>query len=113
MARPGDHTKVVIAATDASGELAVFDASGNLIAGPHLLGAGTIPLVAANPNGTRFATEFVSAGTAQLFLLDASLNPVAPALSISAQALVFSRNGSSLSATHKVSGPPPITVFDG
>src|SRR5260370_19495751 len=113
MARPGDHTKVVIAATDASGELAVFDASGNLIAGPHLLGAGTIPLVAANPNGARFGTELGSAGRAQVFLLDASLNPVAPALSISAQALVFSRDGGFLFVSNNVSGPPAITVFDG
>src|SRR5260370_31675550 len=69
MARTADHTKIFVAANDASGESAIFDANGNAIAGPHGFGSGTIPLVAANPDGTRFAVEFVSAAAAQLILL--------------------------------------------
>ncbi len=113
MARSGDHTKLIVAANDASGEAAIFDASGAAIAGPHGFGAGTIPLVAANPDGSRFAVEFVSAGTAQLFLFDAAFNQVAAPVSLSAQGLVFSDDGSFLYASESAAGPPLIAVFDG
>jgi len=113
MARTGDHAKVFIAANDASGESAIFDANGSAIAGPHGLGAGTIPLVAANPDGSRFAVEFVSRGAAQLFLLDAALNQVATPVSFSAQALAFSRDGNFLYASESPTGPPLVAVFDG
>jgi hypothetical protein len=113
MARTGDHTKIFVAANDASGESAIFDANGNAIAGPHGFGTGTIPLVAANPDGTRFAVEFVSAAAAQLVLLDAALNQVATPVSFSAQALTFSRDGNFLYASESAAGPPLIAVFDG
>ena len=48
MARTGDHTKIIVAANDASGELAIFDANGSAVIGPRSLGTGTVPLVAAN-----------------------------------------------------------------
>jgi hypothetical protein len=113
MARSGDHTKLIVAANDASGEAAIFDGSGAVIAGPHGFGAGTIPLVAANPDGTRFAVEVVSAGAAQIFLLDAAFNQVATPVSVSAQGLVFSRDGNFLYASESAAGPPIIAVFDG
>ncbi len=113
MARTGDHTKILVAANDASGESAIFDANGSVIAGPQVLGAGTIPLVAANPDGSRFAAKFVSGGVAQLFLLDASLNQVATPVPLSAQGLAFSRDGNFLYASETAAGPPFISVFDG
>lgn len=113
MARTADHTKIFMAANDASGESAIFDANGNAIAGPHGFGAGTIPLVAANPDGTRFAAEFVSGAAAQIILLDAALNQVATPVSFSAQALAFSRDGNFLYASESAAGPPLIAVFDG
>jgi hypothetical protein len=113
MARTGDHTKLIVAANDASGEAAIFDATGATIAGPQGLGAGTIPLVAANPDGTRFAVEFVSAGAAQLFLFDAAFSQVAPPVSLSAQGLVFSRDGNFLYASESAAGSPLIEIFDG
>jgi IPT/TIG domain len=112
MARTGDHTKIIVAASDASGELAVFDANGTAIAGPHGLGAGTIPLVAANPDGGRFAVEFISASAAQIFLLDSALNQIAAPISFSAQGLAFSRDGNFLFAS-ETAGPPLIAVFNG
>jgi hypothetical protein len=75
MARTGDQSKAMVAASDASGELAVYDSNGNVLAGPHGLGNGTIPLVAANPDGSRLAAVFVSNGATQVLLLDGSLNP--------------------------------------
>jgi hypothetical protein len=113
MARTADHTKIFVAANDASGASAIFDANGNAIAGPHGFGAGTIPLVAANPDGTRFAVEFVSGAATQLILLDAALNQVATPVSFSAQALAFSRDGNFLYASESAAGPPLIAVFDG
>jgi len=113
MARTGDHAKLIVAANDASGEASIFDATGAAIAGPHGFGAGTLPLVAANPDGTRFAVEFVSAGTAQLILLDAAFNQVASPVSFSPQGLAFSRDGNFLYASESAAGPPLIVVFDG
>src|SRR5205807_3701769 len=66
MTRTGNHAKVLVAASDSSGELAIFDSNGNVIAGPRGLGAGTIPLLAANLDGSRFAVAFVSGGVTQL-----------------------------------------------
>jgi len=61
MARSGDHSKVIVAANDASGELALFDAAGNVIAGPPSLGAGAFSWVAANNSGSQFAFVFSGA----------------------------------------------------
>jgi len=113
MARSGDHGKLIVAANDASGEAAIFDANGAVVAGSHGFGAGTIPLVAANPDGTRFSVEFVSAGATQLFLLDAAFNQVASPVSFSTQGLSFSRDGNFLYASESAAGPPLVAVFDG
>src|SRR3984893_11077263 len=113
MARTGDHTKIIVSASDATGELAIFDANGAAIAGPRSLGAGTLPLVAANPEGSRFAVEFLSASAPQIFLLDSALNQIATPVSFSAQALAFSRDGNFLYASESAAGPPLIAVFDG
>jgi len=67
MARTGDHTKIIVAANDASGELAIFDANGSAIIGPRSLGAGTVPLVAVNIDGTRVAVQFVAAAQVSSF----------------------------------------------
>jgi len=113
MARTGDRTKLIVAANDASGEAAIFDATGAAIAGPQGFGAGTIPLVAANPDGTRFAVEFVSASATQLFLFDAAFSQVAAPVSFSARGLVFSRDGNFLYASESAAGSPLIDIFDG
>jgi IPT/TIG domain len=113
MARTGDRTKVLVAASDANGELAIYDANGNVLAGPHGLGSGTIPLVAANPDGTRFAVVFVSNGATQVLLLDGSLNQLAVHTSTAVNGMVFSRDGNFLYVSENVAGPPVITALDG
>ena len=113
MARTGDHTEIIVAANDTSGELAIFDANGSALVGPRSLGAGTVPLIAANIDGTRFAVQFVAAGTGQLILLDAALNQIASPISFHAQSLAFSRGGNFLYASENAVGPPLIAVFDG
>src|SRR5580693_1224427 len=77
------------------------------------LGSGTIPLVAANPDGSRFAAVFLSNGGAQVLLLDASLNPAGTYTSSSVNGMVFSRDGQSLYVSENSAAPPVITVLDG
>ncbi len=113
MARSGDHTKVLVAASDSSGELAVYDSNGNILAGPHGLGSGTIPLVAANSDGTRYAVVFVSNGSSQVLLLDGSLNQIATNASSAVNGLVFSRDGQFLYISENTASPPVITALDG
>src|SRR5713226_10562295 len=69
LARSGDHMKVLAAANDSSGELAVYDAGGNVVAGPLTLGTGLIPMSAANSDVSRFAVLFSASGSTQLLLL--------------------------------------------
>jgi hypothetical protein len=113
MARTGDQSKLLVAASDASGEIAVYDSNGNVLAGPHGLGNGTIPLVAANPDGSRFAVVFVSNGSAQVLLLDGSLNPAGTYSTSAVNGLVFSRDGQFLYVSENSAAPPIITALDG
>ena len=113
MARTGDQTKIVVAASDASGELAIFDANGNVLAGPHGLGTGTISLVAANPDGSRYAAVFVSNGSTQVLLLDGSLNPEGSYTTSVVNGMVFSRDGQYLYVSENAAAPPVITALDG
>ena len=113
MARTSDHTKVLVATNDSTGQAAIFDATGAAIAGPHGFGVGTIHLVAANSDGSRFALEFVAAGAAQLFLVDSALNQLATPVSFSAQGLAFSPDGNFLYASAAAPASPLVAVFDG
>lgn len=113
MARTGDHTKLLVAASDSSGALAVYDSNGNVVAGPHGIGSGTISLVAANSDGSRHAAVFVSNGASQVLLLDNSLSQVAVHTSSAIYGIVFSRDGQFLYASENSVAPPVITVLDG
>lgn len=113
MVRSGDGSKLLVAANDSSGEVAVFDANGNAVAGPRGLGTGTIPMLVASPDGSYFAVEFVSNGAAQLLLLDSALNQVASAASPAAvQGMTFSRDGKSLYVSASASPAPEVSVFN-
>jgi DNA-binding beta-propeller fold protein YncE len=113
MVRTGDHTKIIVAANDASGELVIFDTNGSAVISPRSLGTGTVPLIAANIDSTRVAVQFVAAGTGQLILLDATLNQIASPVFFNAQSLAFSPDGNFLYASENAAGPPLIAVFDG
>jgi hypothetical protein len=113
LARSGDHSKVLAAANDSSGELALFDSGGNIVAGPLTLGTGLVPRIAANSDASRFAVVFAANGSTQLLLLDASLKLVgAYALAI-AHGVTFSRDGKYLYLSESSSGAPFVTVLDG
>jgi len=113
LARSGDHSKVVAAANDSSGELALYDSNGRIIAGPLTLGTGMIRMLAANSDGSRFAAIFAASGGTQLLLLDASLNQVTSFATTIPHGLTFSRNGNYLYLSESISGAPLITVLDG
>jgi hypothetical protein len=98
MARTGDQSRLLVAANDTSGLVAVLDGSGKILAGPHSVGAGSISFAAANSDGSRFAVVLNSAGASQVILLDASLNPAGNYLSGTITSLVFSRDGQRLFA---------------
>ena len=113
LARSDDRSRVFAAATDSSGEAAVFDSTGNLLAGPLSLGSGLIPRVASNPDGTRFAAVLISNGSPQLLLFDASLKQIGFYASSIVHGITFSRDGNFLYVSESSSGAPFITVLDG
>lgn len=96
LARSGDHTHVLAAANDASGQVAIFDANGHLAAGPQPPLAGSISVAAANADGSRFAIAVTAAGLSQVLLLDSNLNTLATYATPGAAGLLFSADGQSL-----------------
>ena len=113
LARSGDHSRVLAAANDSSGELAVFDSQGNVVAGPVTLGSGTLPLAAANNNASRFAVVFIASGTTQVLLLNALLQQTATYLASKVNGLTFSRDGTRLYVAETSNGASFVTVLDG
>jgi len=113
LARSGDHSKVLAAANDSSGELAVFDAGGNVIAGPQTLGTGLTSRVAVNPDGSRLAAVFASNGITQVLLLDATLKQIGVYNSASVHGITFSRDGKSLFVSESSSTASFVTILDG
>jgi IPT/TIG domain len=113
LARSGDHSKVLAAANDSSGELALFDSAGHIVAGPLTLGTGLSRILAANSDGSRFASIFSASGGTQLLLLDASLKQVAAYTPASAHGVTFSRDGKYLYLSESDSGASFVTVLDG
>ncbi|HXR33100.1 MAG TPA: IPT/TIG domain-containing protein [Verrucomicrobiae bacterium] len=96
MARSADHTRVIVASNDSTGEIAVFDSNGNLLTGPKSLGTGAISFASANPDGSRFAVVFGEPGASQVFFLDGNLNSLGSYSSPGAAGIVFSRDGQTL-----------------
>jgi DNA-binding beta-propeller fold protein YncE len=113
MARSGDHSRVLAGANDSSGELVVFDSGGNVVAGPVTLGAGLIPLLAANSDGSRNAVVFVPGASTQILLLDGLLNQVGSYATATLRGVAFSRDGKQLYAAESSNGTSYITILDG
>ncbi len=113
LARTGDHSKVLAVSNDSSGELAIFDSGGNVVAGPVTLGAGLISRVAANSDGSRFAAVFTASGNTQLLLLDASLKQAGVYVPATVHGVAFSRDGKRLYLSESSLGTSFVTVLDG
>jgi len=113
LARSGDHSKVLAAANDSSGEIALYDSGGNVVAGPLTLGTGSIQMVSANSDASRFAALFTPSGGTQLLLLDSTLKQVAAYVPGIARGLAFSRDGKYLYLSESSSGASFVSVLDG
>ena len=112
MTRTADHSKVLVAAGDASGQVTLLDSNGNVIAGPTMAGQGTMAFVAANPNGAGFAVAVTASGATQVVLLDGQLNPVAMQSTALLSGLAFSSDGNLLYASRSAATFPAIEVLD-
>jgi IPT/TIG domain len=96
LARSGDHTRVLAAANDSSGELAIFDLNGALLAGPAAPMPAAISAAAANSDGSLFAVALSVGSAAQVLFLDGNLNQLGTYASSGPAGLVFSADGQSL-----------------
>ena len=112
MARSGDHAKVLVAANDSTGNVALFGAAGNLLAGPISIRTGSIALAAANADGSAFAIAFQGDNGEEVILLDAELNPLHAYGVALARGLAFSRDGSSLFVSENADLPPVVTALN-
>src|SRR5438309_441913 len=113
LARSGDQSQVLGAANDSSGELALFDSAGTVVAGPLTLGAGLTSIAAANSDGSRFAVLLAASGSTQLLLLDASLKQVAAYVPAVAHGVAFSLDVIRLYLSESSSGAPFVIVLYG
>lgn len=113
LARSGDHTKVVATAADSSGELALFDSTGNVVAGPLTIGTGLISRIAANLDGSRFAVLFAAGGSTQIIFLDAGLHQLAAYSPALVHGIAFSRDGKNLYVSESTFTASFITILDG
>jgi IPT/TIG domain len=92
-------------------KLVVFDANGNLAAGPSAPLAGTISAAAASSDGSLFAVAVSTGGTTQVLLLSASLNLLGSYTSSGPAGLVFSLNGQSLYVDEPYGNANVVTVL--
>ena len=113
MTRTGDRSRLFVAAKDSSGEVAVLDNNGALVAGPLTLGGGNILFATANAAGTRFALVFGGNGGTQVELLDATLSPVGTYSANGPAGLTFSRDGTMVYVSEKFGGGFAISLLDG
>ncbi|HWT87373.1 MAG TPA: IPT/TIG domain-containing protein [Candidatus Angelobacter sp.] len=113
MAKSVDGTRLLVAAADSSGELALFDAGGSLIAGPMTVGGGSISYAATNSNATRYALIFVTPGNTQVLLFDSALNPIGTYSAATPTGIVFSADGSSVYVNEQFGGGFVVSQLDG
>jgi hypothetical protein len=110
LARSGDHSTVLAAANDTSGEVALFDGNGNLVAGPQVPLAGTISSATANSSGTQFAIAVTATGVSQVLLLNSQLATVGTYPTSGASGLVFSADGQSLCLIEPYSNASVLSI---
>jgi IPT/TIG domain len=112
MARSGDHTKILVTSDDSSGNIALFDSTGALVAGPVSLGSGTFLQASANQDASDFAVTFSSNGAIQLLLLNATLNTSGSYEAANPLGLVFSLDGQTIFLSELHNGTPVITALN-
>lgn len=111
MARSGDHTRVLVSSNDSSGEVALFDSNGGLVAGPVALGSGSVTALSVNQDGSHFAAAVTVGTTTQIDLLGQTLNVLSSYDAAQSHGLVFSRDGQRVYVSESKNGAPEITVL--
>ncbi|MBS1841834.1 MAG: IPT/TIG domain-containing protein [Acidobacteria bacterium] len=112
MAKSADGSRLFAAAADSSGEVALFDSNGALIAGPQTIGGGSTSFAAANKTGTRFAIIFSGGEGAQIQLFDQTLDPLGNYTAANPTGLVFSQDGSVLYVSEQFGGSFVVSSLD-
>jgi hypothetical protein len=111
IARSGDRSRALVAANDGSGELALFDGNGNVLAGPQTPSAGTILFAAVNNDASRSAVVISAGGNMQMWLLDGNLLPLASYATSAAAGLVFSRDSQTLYVSETLGSGRVVTAL--
>jgi|GEM_PF-720211 hypothetical protein len=112
LAKSGDGSRLFVASADSSGEVALFDFSGALVAGPQTIGGGTISIAAANKNATRFAVGFSNGTGTQIDLFDQMFNPMGVYSAVNPAGIVFSQDGSTLFVSEQFGGGFVVSALD-
>ena len=113
MAKSGDGSRLFVAAADSSGEVALFDGNGSLLAGPQTIGGGNILLAAASKAGTRFAVLFEGGSGTQVELFDPSLNSLGTYNAANAAGLVFSPDSAAVYVSEQFGNGFVVSLLDG
>ncbi len=111
MARSGDYTRFLAAANDSSGETAVFDSNGNVLAGPKTLTSGNILFAAISGDGSHVGMLAGAAGNPQVLLFDSQLNALGSYSASNASGLVFSRDGQTLYVAEALGNGRVVTAL--
>jgi len=112
MAKSADGTHLLVTAGDASGQLAVLDSGGALVAGPLTVGGGKFSYAAANANGTRYAAVFTGSNGGQVLLFDGALNPMGTYDAPAPASTVFSVDDTSLYLSEQFGGAFVVSQLD-
>lgn len=111
MARSGDHARALVSSNDSSGEVALFDPDGTLVAGPATLGSGAITALAATQDGSRFGATLMTGMTTQVDLLGPTLNVLSSYTAAETRGILFSSDGQTIYLAEHKNGAPGVTVL--
>ncbi len=111
IARSGDRSRALVASNDGSGEFALFDGSGNVIAGPQAPDVGTMSFAAVNNEGSRSAVAISGGSNMQVWLLDGNLLPLGNYATSAAAGLVFSRDAATLYVNEALGNGRVVTAL--
>jgi hypothetical protein len=111
MARSADYTHFFAGANDGSGEAVLFDANGNVLAGPKVLTKGNIVFAALSGNGSKVSVLAGATGNREVLLFDSQLNLLGNYAASNASSLLFSHDGQTLYVAEALGNGRVITAL--
>lgn len=112
ISRSGDHSRLLVAANDASGAAGLFDGAGAIVVAPKALGFGAILSVAGNRDGSQFGAVVQDGSGEMVLLLDGSLNVLATRVASSLRGISFSRDNAKLYLAETQNPGAVVTALD-